>query len=244
MTRIDDLSLTRVRLRFREPVRYGQHMLTSQEVGILRIMTDDGLTGLGEMSGPVLPAILEEAIERARRELVGRDPADIEPLPTGSWRQPSPPRRSMCSGRHEACPSPISLAVWQRERGGQRAAGGRCRLARHRCHEALAFIAAGSRTIKSELADGSIGSVGVPAGHPRGRRPPCPAATYGLEPASLRLDWLWTLGRSSWSTWSSRSRRPWAWAPWPASVGPSPCPSPRMIRRPRIYYGLARRWCL
>jgi L-Ala-D/L-Glu epimerase len=83
MTRIVDLSLLRVRLRFREPVRYGRRMLASQEVGILRITTEAGLTGLGEVSGPVLPADLEETVERSRRALVGRDPADIDGIPTG-----------------------------------------------------------------------------------------------------------------------------------------------------------------
>ena len=78
MTRISHVSLTRVRLHFRAPVRYGSTTLTSQEVGILQVTTDTGLVGLGEIAGPILPTSLDAEIERVTRALVGREPAEAE----------------------------------------------------------------------------------------------------------------------------------------------------------------------
>jgi L-alanine-DL-glutamate epimerase-like enolase superfamily enzyme len=78
MTRITLMSLSRMRLHFRVPVRFGNMSLTSQEVGVLQLTTGDGLVGLGEVAGPTLAPGIESEMERARRALLGRDPAEAE----------------------------------------------------------------------------------------------------------------------------------------------------------------------
>jgi len=83
MSRIQTTSLSRVRLRFREPVRYGGSMVTTQEIGILRIVTDDGFAGLGEVGGPSLTADVDATLERLSRQLVGADPAAVDAVDAG-----------------------------------------------------------------------------------------------------------------------------------------------------------------
>ncbi len=78
MTRITDLTVTRARLRFRAPVRYGGVTRSDQEVGIVRIVTDDGLVGLGELAGPILPPDLEAMTRAAERRLVDTHPGDVD----------------------------------------------------------------------------------------------------------------------------------------------------------------------
>ena len=76
MTRIQGVSLSQVRLRFHEPVRFGHGTIASQDIGILRLSTDDGLVGLGEVPGPRLPRDVQAAVELAAGTLVGHDPSD------------------------------------------------------------------------------------------------------------------------------------------------------------------------
>jgi L-alanine-DL-glutamate epimerase-like enolase superfamily enzyme len=83
MTRITGVSVSRVRLRFRAPVRHGQDTVATQEAAILRLTTDDALTGLGEVAGPVPPRDLEAAIERLSRRLVDTDPATFDDFDAG-----------------------------------------------------------------------------------------------------------------------------------------------------------------
>ncbi len=71
MTRIAGLTLTRARLRFRTPLRSGTESLTGQDVGFLRLSTDDGFEGVGEVAGPRLPADLESTVARLSRRLSG-----------------------------------------------------------------------------------------------------------------------------------------------------------------------------
>ena len=58
------------------PVRFGDQMLSSQEVGVLRLVADDGLVGLGEVAGPRLPTGVETELERVTRTLLGREAAE------------------------------------------------------------------------------------------------------------------------------------------------------------------------
>ncbi len=85
MSRIVSATLERRRLPFREPVRYGTSMLSTQEIGVLRIATDDGLVGLGEMAGPELPHALETTVDAIAKALAGAPP-DEAPLPQGRLR--------------------------------------------------------------------------------------------------------------------------------------------------------------
>jgi L-Ala-D/L-Glu epimerase len=78
MTRIAGLTVTRARLRFRAAVRYGGVTRSDQEVGIVRIVTDDWRVGLGEMAGPTLPADLEAMTRAAARRLVDTRPGDVD----------------------------------------------------------------------------------------------------------------------------------------------------------------------
>ncbi len=77
MTRIADVSLLRMLLRFREPVRYAGAWRMTQEVAILRLATDDGVVGHGEVAGPTLPGDIEAGVVRIRRELLGTGVSDI-----------------------------------------------------------------------------------------------------------------------------------------------------------------------
>ena len=77
MTRIADVSLLRTLLRFREPVRYAGASRSTQEVAILRLTTDDGVVGHGEVAEPALPGDIEADLVRARHLLLGTDPSDV-----------------------------------------------------------------------------------------------------------------------------------------------------------------------
>ncbi len=84
MTRIADLTLTRVQLRFREPVRYAGELLTTQEVGLVRLTTEDGIVGVGEVAGPRLPADIERSLQRLSRRLVGTVVATVDASDAGT----------------------------------------------------------------------------------------------------------------------------------------------------------------
>ncbi len=90
MTRIRDVSLTRVRLGFRDPVWFGGSTREWAQAGVIRLTSDDGLMGLGEIAGPVLPATVETIVRRVARGLVGRDiqggddPVDADSGPVGA----------------------------------------------------------------------------------------------------------------------------------------------------------------
>ncbi|MCY7416937.1 MAG: mandelate racemase/muconate lactonizing enzyme family protein [Chloroflexi bacterium] len=77
MTRIADVSLLRMLLRFREPVRYAGAWLSTQQVAVLRLATDDGVVGHGEVTRATLPGDVEADVVRARHQLLGTDPSDI-----------------------------------------------------------------------------------------------------------------------------------------------------------------------
>lgn len=77
MSLVRALTLTPVRLRFREPVRYGPHTLDSLDIGILRLVTDDGLVGLGEVAGPQAHGEVEAAIRDETATVLGHDPAGM-----------------------------------------------------------------------------------------------------------------------------------------------------------------------
>jgi L-Ala-D/L-Glu epimerase len=77
MTRISDLTVRPAVLRFRVPVRYGADTLTSQEVGIVRLATDAGLVGLGEMAGPTLPPDLDATAGAVARQVLGMAPGEV-----------------------------------------------------------------------------------------------------------------------------------------------------------------------
>ncbi len=235
MTRIDDLSVMRVRLRFREPVRHGRHMLTAQEIGILRITTDDGLTGLGEVSGPALPADLEETVERTRRELVGRDPADIEPVPTDPL---------------DAAVSTAMLDVLGQARGMSIAdllGGGSASVAVNGllavgagspdtdATNARALIMGGSETLKLKLADGAdrAAVADVVAGDPGSGRPGCRSAArpeWRAHGALRHRVAVHPGGDRAGVRGAADPGEPAAWTPWRAFARRSPCRSPPTSR--------------
>lgn len=79
MSRIMAVGIERHELRFREPVRWGTSTRTTSETALLRLGTDDGFEGWGEVAGPVLPPGLDADVGAATIALVGQTPAEVDP---------------------------------------------------------------------------------------------------------------------------------------------------------------------
>lgn len=76
MTRLRELRVERVQLRFTEPVRYGAMTTSIREAGIVRLHTDDDLEGLGEIGSPVVALETLVGVLELAADLRGIDVAD------------------------------------------------------------------------------------------------------------------------------------------------------------------------
>jgi len=80
VTRLLELRVERVQLRFTEPVRYGAMTTSIRQAGIVRLRTDDGLEGLGEIGSPVVALETLVGVLELAADLQGLDVADPEAL--------------------------------------------------------------------------------------------------------------------------------------------------------------------
>jgi len=76
VTRLRELRVERVQLRFTEPVRYGAMTTSIREAGIVRLRTDDGLEGFGEIGSPVVAFETLVGVLELAADLRGIDVAD------------------------------------------------------------------------------------------------------------------------------------------------------------------------
>jgi len=76
VTRLRELRVERVQLRFTEPVRYGAMTTSIREAGIVRLRTEDGIEGLGEIGSPVVALETLVGVLELAADLRGIDVAD------------------------------------------------------------------------------------------------------------------------------------------------------------------------
>ena len=197
MTRIEGLSVSRVRLRFRAPVRHGRDTLTSQEVGILRLWTDDGLMGLGEVCGPELPHDHVATVGRAASALVGRDPSGVEGVVAGILEAAIATAALDVVGQRQG----RSLANLLGGGAASVAVNGLLLVGRRTpgadAHDASVLVASGYRTIKVKPAVG-VAEAAVAASLQAIRERLGPGVAIRLDlngdlPERSAIDWLTTL---------------------------------------------------
>jgi D-arabinonate dehydratase len=88
-----------------KPIRNGKHTYTHNELGLVKIETDAGITGVG--LGAV-GAIEKATIEHLKPELIGEDPIDVERL----WHKMWIPKLIGRRGLTTRAISAIDIALW------------------------------------------------------------------------------------------------------------------------------------
>ena len=89
----------------RKPITNGLHTYTHSSLGLVRVETDQGLTGIGLGS---VSSVVEAAIERFAAELIGEDPLDVERLWHAMWVPKLVGRRGLTTRAISA----IDIALW------------------------------------------------------------------------------------------------------------------------------------
>jgi L-alanine-DL-glutamate epimerase-like enolase superfamily enzyme len=88
-----------------KPITNGKHTYTHSGVGLVKIETDDGITGIG-LGG--INAVVKAAIEHFTPQLLGQDPLDVERL----WHQLWVPKLVGRRGLTTRAISAIDIGLW------------------------------------------------------------------------------------------------------------------------------------
>ena len=78
--KITDVSSVRVRIPLKYPVKWSGGTRYSAPALIVRVKTDEGITGIGECVGPTIPTVEAIVENELRQFLIGRDPLKTELL--------------------------------------------------------------------------------------------------------------------------------------------------------------------
>src|ERR671917_1645846 len=103
--RITSIATEEFRWPRRVPIRNGKHTYTHASLGILRIETDAGITGIG-LGGTGL--VGQATIQQLTNELIGEDPIDVERL----WHKMWVPKLIGRRGLTTRAISAIDIALW------------------------------------------------------------------------------------------------------------------------------------
>jgi L-alanine-DL-glutamate epimerase-like enolase superfamily enzyme len=103
--RIVDVTTEEYRWPRHKPIRNGKHVYTHSGLGLVKIATDEGVTGIGLGS---TGAVEKATIERLRSELVGEDPIDVERL----WHKMWVPKLIGRRGLTTRAISAIDIGLW------------------------------------------------------------------------------------------------------------------------------------
>jgi L-alanine-DL-glutamate epimerase-like enolase superfamily enzyme len=87
------------------PIRNGKHVYTSAGLGLAKVHTDDGLTGVGLGDGGELG---QAVIAMLKPHLVGADPFDVERLWHAMWQPKLVGRRGLTTRVISA----VDIALW------------------------------------------------------------------------------------------------------------------------------------
>ena len=88
-----------------KPISNGKHTYTHVTLGLLKIETDEGITGIGLGGGN---RIVQAAIEQFTPQLIGQDPLDVERIWHDLWVPKLVGRRGMTTRAISA----IDIALW------------------------------------------------------------------------------------------------------------------------------------
>ncbi|HEY3081398.1 MAG TPA: mandelate racemase/muconate lactonizing enzyme family protein [Chloroflexota bacterium] len=89
----------------RVPIRNGKHVYTHSGLGLVKIETDDGITGIG-LGGTGL--VEQATVEQLKKELIGEDPIDVERL----WHRMWVPKLIGRRGLTTRAISAIDIGLW------------------------------------------------------------------------------------------------------------------------------------
>ncbi|HEV8634364.1 MAG TPA: mandelate racemase/muconate lactonizing enzyme family protein [Chloroflexota bacterium] len=89
----------------RVPIRNGKHVYTHAGLGLVKIETDDGVTGIG-LGGTGL--VGQATVEQLKKELIGEDPIDVERL----WHKMWVPKLIGRRGLTTRAISAIDIGLW------------------------------------------------------------------------------------------------------------------------------------
>src|SRR5919204_4466745 len=103
--RITGITTEEFRWPRRVPIRNGKHTYTHADLGIVRVQTDAGITGIG-LGGSGL--VGQAAIQQLSHELIGEDPIDVERL----WHKMWVPKIIGRRGLTTRAISAIDIGLW------------------------------------------------------------------------------------------------------------------------------------
>lgn len=109
--RITDVLFSAYRWPRARPIRNGLYTYTDGGVGVVEIVTDEGPSGVGLTSDPILPdghRINQAIVDALRPMLVGQDPLDHERLWSDMWQPKLIGRRGLSTRTISA----IDIALW------------------------------------------------------------------------------------------------------------------------------------
>ncbi len=96
--KITDITVEAYRWTRTKPIRNGKHTYASTSVGLIKIQTDEGITGIGVGSAG---EVERATIERLKPMLIGEDPINVERLWHKMWVPKLIGRRRVNHARHQ-----------------------------------------------------------------------------------------------------------------------------------------------
>jgi L-alanine-DL-glutamate epimerase-like enolase superfamily enzyme len=103
--KITDITTETYRWPRHKPISNGKHTYTHTGLRLVKVLTDEGATGVGVCH---IHPIVEATVERLRRDLIGEDPIDVERLWHKMWIPKLIGRRGMTT----RAISGIDIALW------------------------------------------------------------------------------------------------------------------------------------
>src|SRR5690242_15945437 len=103
--KITNMTTEQYRWPRHKPITNGKHTYTHSGLGLVKIETDEGITGIGLGD---MDAIGKATVERFKKELIGEDPIDVERL----WHKMWVPKLTGRRGLTTRTISAIDIGLW------------------------------------------------------------------------------------------------------------------------------------
>ncbi|MBI2941291.1 MAG: mandelate racemase/muconate lactonizing enzyme family protein [Chloroflexi bacterium] len=105
IVKIIDVTTESYRWPRHKPIRNGKHVYTHSGLGLVKVHTDEGVTGIGIGGGDRVSAAI---VDRLKGELIGEDPINVERL----WHRMWVPKLIGRRGLSTRVISAIDIALW------------------------------------------------------------------------------------------------------------------------------------
>jgi D-arabinonate dehydratase len=109
--RISDLTVECYRWPQEKPIRTGQYTFAETRAAVVRVRTDEGLSGVGLLYTSRVPGgekVIPALVEGLRPAVIGRDPFDVEAIWADLWQPTLVGRRGLTT----RVISGIDIAIW------------------------------------------------------------------------------------------------------------------------------------